>query len=71
MLLLAVGKGDADHPMDRRAHLADRIQLIFDDFRVSMEGLKEIAVEATKIAIDGFPVLHLFDAIDRRSGLSQ
>src|SRR6186997_823333 len=54
MLLFAMGEGNADQPMDGRADLAHRIQFVLDDFRVRVERLKQITVEATKIAVDGF-----------------
>ena len=49
--------------MDGCADLADCIQFVLDDFRVGAECLKQVAVEATKIAVDGFLLLDFLDAI--------
>jgi hypothetical protein len=65
MLLFAMGEGGTDQPMDRCADLADRLQFVLDDLRVGVERLKQVTVQATKIAVDGFPRLDLLDAIHR------
>ena len=59
VLVFAVGKRNADQPVHRRAHFADRVEFIVDDFRISIERLKQVAVESTKIAVDIFLLLNL------------
>lgn len=66
MLVLAVGKGNADQTVGGRAHLADRIEFIVDDPGIGVKRLKQIAVEAAKIAIDLLVLLDLFNPVDRR-----
>ena len=64
--LVAAGEGHADQPVDRRAHLANRIQFVVDDLRIGIERLEQIAVEPAEIAVDLFPLLNFLDPVDRR-----
>jgi hypothetical protein len=40
MLLIAMGKRDTDHPVHRRADLADGVQFILDDLRIGVRRLE-------------------------------
>ena len=70
VLLRAMGEGNADQPMDGRADRADRIQFILDDLSIGVARLKQKTVQASEIAVDGFPVLDFLDAIHRCAWLS-
>ena len=66
VLVFAVGEGNADHAVDRRADLADRVEFVLDDLRIGVQCLKKIAVEAAEIAVDLLLLLDLFDPVDGR-----
>jgi hypothetical protein len=61
----AAGKGHADNPVDGCAYFSYRIEFVFDDPGVRVQGLEEITVQAPKVARDSFLVLDLLNAIDR------
>lgn len=69
LLLAPRQRLEADDPVHRRAHFADRIQFLVNDGRVSIQRLEQEAIQSTKIARDIFLLLDLLDAIDR-SGLT-
>lgn len=67
MLLLATRQRlDANDTVNRRAHLADRVQFLIDDGGVCVQCLEQEAIQPAKIARDFFLLLCLFDPVDCR-----
>ena len=65
MLLVAARERHADEPVDRRADLANASSSSSMICGVGVERLKQITVKPAEIAVDDFPLLNLFDAVDR------
>src|SRR5436190_7586537 len=64
MAVLAPLEGNADQPVNGRADLAHRLELLVDDIGGHVLALEQVAVEPAEIAIDAFGLLDGFDAID-------
>jgi hypothetical protein len=65
VLPVTVFERNADGAMHRRAHLADRVEFIIDDFGVGIQGLKQKAVQPPEITVDAVLFLNLLDTVYR------
>ena len=65
MAALAPIEGNADQPVNGRADLAHRLELLIDDIGRHASALEQVPVEPAEIAFNPLGFLDGFDAIDR------
>ena len=67
MAAIATVERHADQTLDRSAYRPHGVELLVDHVSRHIVALKQVAVEAAKIAIDPFALLYLFNAVHCRS----